>query len=186
MNNPFIELTAKHLHLGLRGAQPNRASPDDEKEFVMKKFAVAAALLSAAIASPAMAAPEGEARVEVRGGYITGSGYDDATLGVAGGYDFNLGSAFVGAEIAGDKVLASDEKVQFSAGGRLGANVSDAGKLYATAGYTFGQIDDPYVGAGYQHKLGANSYAKAEYRHQFIGNNVNDYDVFTVGLGFAF
>lgn len=152
----------------------------------MKKFAVAAALLTAIVATPAMAAEGGEARVEVRGGYITGSGFDDATLGVAGGYDFDLGStAFGGAEIAGDKVLVDGADVQFSAGGRLGAKVGAAGKLYANAGYTFGQIDDPYVGAGYQHKLTQNVYAKAEYRHQFI-DNFDDFDTFAVGVGFAF
>ena len=152
----------------------------------MKKFAVAAALLTAIVATPAMAAEGGEARVEVRGGYITGSGFDDATLGIAGGYDFDLGStAFGGAEIAGDKVLVDGADVQFSAGGRLGAKVGAAGKLYANAGYTFGQIDDPYVGAGYQHKLTQNVYAKAEYRHQFI-ENFSDFDIFAVGVGFAF
>ncbi len=152
----------------------------------MKKFAVAAALLTAIVATPAMAAEGGEARVEVRGGYITGSGFDDATLGIAGGYDFDLGStAFGGAEIAGDKVLVDGAKVQFSAGGRAGAKVGANGKLYANAGYTFGQIDDPYVGAGYQHKLGQNLYAKAEYRHQFI-DNFDDFDTFAVGVGFAF
>lgn len=151
----------------------------------MKKFAVAAALLSAAVATPALAA-DGEARVEVRGGYITGSGLDDATLGVAGGYDLNLGDKmFIGAEIAGDKVLIDGARVQFSSGGRLGANVSPNGKLYVAGGYTFGDIDDPYVGAGYQHKLGKNLYAKAEYRHQFIGG-FQDTDTFGVGVGLAF
>ena len=152
----------------------------------MKKFAVAAALLSAIVATPALAADGGEARVEVRGGYITGSGLDDATLGVAGGYDYNLGDkAFAGVEIAGDKVLIDGAKVQFSSGARLGANLGTNGKLYATGGYTFGQIDDPYVGAGYQHKLGQNIYAKGEYRHQFI-NNFGDFDSFVAGVGFAF
>lgn len=149
----------------------------------MKKFAVAAALLSAAIASPAMAA-DGEARVEVRGGYVTGSGLDDATLGVAAGYDFDLGSAFAGAEIAGDKVLVDGARVQFSAGGRAGVNVSEAGKLYAAAGYTFGDIDDLYLGAGYQHALSSSTFAKVDYRHQF--NNWGDFDTFTVGLGLKF
>ena len=152
----------------------------------MKKFAVAAALLSAIVATPALAADGGEARVEVRGGYITGSGFDDATAGVAAGYDFDLGSAaFAGAEIAGDKVLADGYKVQFSAGGRAGAKVGTNGKAYVNAGYTFGQIDDPYVGAGYQHKLGQNVYGKIEYRHQFI-NNFSDHDTFGVGVGLAF
>ena len=159
----------------------------NEKEKIMKKFAVAAALLSAVVATPALAADGGEARVEVRGGYVTGSGLVDATLGVAGGYDFDLGStAFAGAEIAGDKVLIDGAKVQFSAGGRAGAKLGANGKLYANAGYTFGQIDDPYIGAGYQHKLGQSLYGKVEYRHQFIDNNINDFDTFAVGLGLAF
>ena len=86
----------------------------------MKKFAVAAALLTAIVATPAMA--QGEGRVEVRGGYVTGSGLDDATLGAAAGYDFDLGStAFAGAEIAGDLVLIVGAKVHFSSGYRLGA-----------------------------------------------------------------
>lgn len=152
----------------------------------MKKFAIATALLSAVVATPALAADGGEVRAEVRGGYITGNGLDDATLGIAGGYDLNLGDKlFAGAEIAGDKVLKDDFDVQFSAGGRLGAKVGTNGKLYATGGYTFGQIDDPYAGAGYQHKLGQNLYAKGEYRHQFI-NNFGDFDTFVVGVGFAF
>ncbi|WP_188237271.1 outer membrane protein [Sphingopyxis sp. LK2115] len=152
----------------------------------MKKFAVAAALLSAVVATPALAAEGGEGRVEVRGGLITGNGIDEGTLGVAAGYDFDLGSAaFVGGEIAGDKVLVDGANVQFSAGARAGAKVGANGKLYATGGYTFGDIDDPYVGAGYQHKLGQNLYAKGEYRHQFI-ENFGDFDSFVVGVGFAF
>ncbi|SKB29306.1 outer membrane protein [Sphingopyxis flava] len=152
----------------------------------MKKFAVAAALLSAVVAAPAMAADGGEARVEVRGGYVTGSGLDDATLGAAAGYDFDLGSTtFVGAEVAGDKVLIDGADVQFSAGGRVGAKIGEKGKLYAAGGYTFSDIDDPYAGVGYEHKLGTNLYGKVEYRHQFIGN-FSDFDTFAVGVGFAF
>ncbi len=94
-------------------------------------------------------------------------------------------SSFAGVEIAGDKVLIDGAKVQFASGARLGANLGTNGKLYATGGYTFGQIDDPYVGAGYQHKLTQNVYGKVEYRHQFI-NNFDDTDAFAVGVGFAF
>ncbi len=152
----------------------------------MKKFAVAAALLSAIVATPALAAEGGEARAEVRGGFITGSGLDDATLGAAIGYDLDLGSkVFLGAEVAGDKVLKDGFDVQFSAGGRLGTKVGAAGKAYVAGGYTFSDIDDPYVGAGYQHKLGQNLYAKAEYRHQFI-EHFSDFDSVVVGVGFAF
>ncbi|MDO9367679.1 MAG: outer membrane beta-barrel protein [Sphingopyxis sp.] len=152
----------------------------------MKKFAVAAALLTAIVATPAMAAEGGEGRVEVRGGYVTGSGLDDATIGAAAGYDFDLGSsAFIGAEAAVDKVLVDGADAQFSAGGRIGAKVGAAGKAYVTGGYTFSDLDDPYVGAGYQHKLGQNFYGKVEYRHQFI-ENFSDFDTFAVGVGFAF
>ncbi|WP_432767964.1 MAG: hypothetical protein HEQ22_11075 [Sphingopyxis sp.] len=152
----------------------------------MKKFAVAAALLSAVVATPALAAPAGEGHVEVRGGLITGNGIDEGTIGLAAGYDFDLGSTtFVGAEVAGDKVLVDGSDVQFSAGGRVGAKLGDAGKLYATGGYTFSDIDDPYVGAGYQHKFGQNVYGKVEYRHQFI-SNFGDFDSFVAGVGFAF
>ena len=150
----------------------------------MKKFAVAAALLSAAIATPAMAV-DGEGRVEVHGGYVTGSGYDDVTLGVGAGYDFNLGSGvFAGPEIAGDKVLENHENVQFSAGGRAGVKIADAGKLYGLVGYTFGDLDDLYLGAGYEHKLSSNTFVKGEYRHQF--DNWGDTDAFTVGVGLNF
>lgn len=152
----------------------------------MKKFAVAAALLTAVVATPALAADGGEARVEVRGGYIWGNGLDEATAGIAAGYDFDLGDkAFAGAEVAGDKVLQNGANVQFSAGGRIGAKVGTAGKLYATGGYTFSDIDDPYIGAGYQHKFGSNVYGKIEYRHQFIGN-FGDFDTVAAGVGFAF
>jgi outer membrane protein W len=157
-----------------------------EKDKIMKKFAVAAALLTAIVATPAMAAEGGEGRVEVRGGLVTGGGDEEGVLGVAAGYDFDLGdTAFIGAEIAGDKVLIDGTKVQFSTGARAGAKVGTSGKLYATGGYTFGQIDDPYIGAGYQHKFGSNVYGKLEYRHQFI-NNFSDYDSFVAGVGFAF
>lgn len=184
LNDPFIEMTGEPRHLGLTAINSSEQITNKKKDYLMKKFAVAAALLSAAIVTPAVAA-EGEARVEVRGGYVNGGGLDDATLGVAAGYDYNLGKTFIGAEIAGDKVLVDGANVQFSAGARAGVNVSAAGKLYALGGYTFGDLDNAYVGGGYQHKLGQKTYAKAEYRHQFISNWA-DYDAYTVGLGFAF
>lgn len=151
----------------------------------MNKFAIAAALLAAGLSTPALAA-DGETHVEVHGGYIWGNGTDEATAGIAGGYDLNLGDkAFAGVEIAGDKVLQNGANVQFSAGGRAGGRIGTNGKLYANAGYTFGDIDDPYIGAGYQHKFGQNVYGKVEYRHQFI-NNFGDFNTVTAGIGLAF
>lgn len=151
----------------------------------MKKFAVAAALLSATIAAPAMAQDSGEARVQVHGGYITGGGLSDATVGVAAGYDFNFGNTFAGPEIAGNKILASHNVVEFSAGGRAGARISDTGKLYAAAGYTFGTIDNAYIGAGYEQKLSPTTFIKGEYRHQFISNWGNS-NSFLAGVGMNF
>lgn len=152
----------------------------------MKKFAFATALVSTLIATPAFAAEGNEARVEVRGGYITGGGVDEATIGAAAGYDIAMDSvAFVGLEVAGDKILVDGTDIQFSAGARIGAKVGDAGKAYAAVGYTFSDIDQPYLGLGYQHKFGQNIYGKAEYRHQ-ITDGFADLDTFAVGIGFAF
>src|SRR3546814_18157755 len=105
------------------GRDPKGVVPHQEKENIMKKFAVAAALLSAVVAVPAMAANGGEARAEVRGGYVTGSGLDDAPLGAAGGSDFALGATTsVRAEHAGDTVLKNGLGDQFSSDERYVGN----------------------------------------------------------------
>ena len=86
---------------------PKGVAMTTQKEEKMKKFAVAAALLTAIVATPAMAAEGGEGRVEVRGGLITGNGIDEATIGAAAGYDFDLSStAFIGVE--GAAVVEAD------------------------------------------------------------------------------
>lgn len=152
----------------------------------MKKVAFAAAVLSAVIATPVLAAPGGEGRVEVRGGLMTGDGNGEATVGLAAGYDFDLGdSLFVGAEVSGDAILVDAGYFHLFSGGRIGTKVGTNGKLYATGGVRIAQFDEPYAGAGYQHKITSNVFAKAEYRHHF-NDNVNDYDTFVVGVGFAF
>ena len=98
----------------------------------MKKFAVAAALLSAVVATPSFAAEGGEGHVEVRGGLITGNGIDEGTLGLAAGYDFDLGStAFVGAEVAGDKVLVDGALDRPLADGHR-AEVATSVRIFAT------------------------------------------------------
>lgn len=80
-------------------------------------------------------------------------------------------------------MLIDGAKVRFSSGARAGDfNLGTNGKLYATGSYTFGQIDDPYVGAGYQHKLTQNVYGeKSNIATQFI-NNFDDTDAFAVGV----
>lgn len=145
-------------------------------------------LASLAVASPALA---NEARVEARGGVIWGQGDSEAVAGIAAGYDFDLGSnAFAGVEVSGDKVLESNTRVAFGFTGRAGAKISDAGKLYATGGYTtkfarFGD-DSLHLGAGYQHAFGDKFYGKVEYRHYFFDHGVADPDAVVAGLGVRF
>lgn len=149
----------------------------------MRTVIAAVAAAAAAMSSPAMAA--GEARVEARAGLIWGNGNEEAVAGIAAGYDFDLGSAaFAGVEGAGDIALADGAEVVWSVGGRVGAKVSEKGKLYANAGVAFCcDTEDFYAGAGYQHKISTNAYLKAEYRHIFGAFDAN---TATVGVGFTF
>lgn len=149
----------------------------------MRSVTATLAALSAALCTPAMAA--GEGRIEGRGGLIWGDGNEEAFAGIAAGYDFDLGSAaFAGVEGAGDIALADGAEVVWSVGGRVGAKVSEKGKLYANAGVAFCcDTEDFYAGAGFQHKFGQNVYGKVEYRHIFGAFDAN---IAQVGLGFAF
>ena len=145
-------------------------------------------LASLAVASPALA---NEARVEARGGVVWNGGDEEAIAGVAAGYDFDLGStAFAGAEVSADKILESNTRVALGLTGRLGAKLSESGKLFAAGGYTtkFCRTCDEswHLGAGYQHNFGEKLYGKVEYRHYFFDNGVSDPDVVVAGLGVRF
>ena len=145
-------------------------------------------LASLAVASPALA---NESRVEARGGEIWDGGDSEAIAGVALGYDFDLGSAaFVGAEVSADKILESNTRVSFGLSGRLGAKLSEAGKLYAIGGYSTkpcGACEDSvHLGAGYQHNFGQSLYGKVEYRHFFVDSGVSDPEAVVAGLGLRF
>ena len=81
-----------------------------------------AAVAAAAVATPALA---NEARVEARTGIIWDGSDSEAVAGVAVGYDYDLGSKFfVGVEGSADKVLTSDTRVSWGAGGRIGYKLS--------------------------------------------------------------
>ncbi|MCB2066306.1 MAG: hypothetical protein KDE15_06665 [Erythrobacter sp.] len=156
----------------------------------MNTLKIAAATLAAAaglIAIPAAAqdAP-GTARVEARGGIAWAAGNEEAVAGVAAGYDFDLGDTlFVGVEGSADKVLAGGADVVWGVGGRIGAHVSDRGRLYAAGGYAFGDGEDvPYLGAGYSHRVTDSVYLTTEYRHFF--SDFVDVNAATVGVGFNF
>jgi opacity protein-like surface antigen len=141
-------------------------------------IAAAAALVAA---TPAAA---NEARAEVRGGVSWAAGNEEATAGVALGYDFDLGtSTFAGVEASADKVLVDGANVLFGTSVRAGAKLG-AGKLYAIGGFSFTEHDDAWhLGAGYQHKVGSNLFVKAEYRRHF---DVVDMNTGLVGVGVAF
>lgn len=154
----------------------------------MRKIAILAALAAATVASPAFAqdAAPGEGRVEVRGGIAWADGAEEAFAGVAVGYDFDLGdTAFIGVEAGADKVLTEGADVFWTIGGRVGAKVGDAGRAYVLGGYGFADGDDgAFAGAGYQHNLGSNVFAKVEYRRTLVeGPDVN---FAGVGVGFRF
>lgn len=146
---------------------------------------IAASLLAA---TPALA---NEARVEARGGIIWDSNATEEIAGIAAGYDYDLGTtAFVGAEVTADKLLTSGTQVSFGFNGRVGANLSEAGKLYAVGGYnteTCNGCEGSWtLGAGYQHSFGK-LYGKVEYRHFFNDNPLfNDTDGAVIGLGVKF
>ncbi|WP_310497560.1 outer membrane beta-barrel protein [Sandarakinorhabdus sp.] len=143
--------------------------------------------LMALTASTAQAA--GEARAEVRGGLAwfngLGASGSEAVLGVAVGYDFDISdSAFIGVEGSADKVLVSGSDILWGVGGRVGAKLGDATRLYAAGGLGFGGGDTaPYLGVGAQQKFGGSFYGKLEYRRYF---DIVDINTLAVGVGMTF
>jgi len=156
----------------------------------MRKTALTLAVVAAAaVATPAYA--QGEGRVEARSGVAWANGTEEIVAGVAAGYDFDLGqeesgSVFFGVEGSADKILVNGADVVFGATGRLGAKIGNGGKVYATAGYSFGDGEDvPHLGAGYEQKIGDGGlYLKGEYRHFF--SDFVDINTAVVGVGVKF
>ncbi len=163
----------------------------------MNKFAFAAAfgLASALLATPAFAQDEGqnanEIRVEGRAGYFWGQGFDDATVGVAAGYDLALGDkAFAGVEVSADKILTDGTKVSFGTSARLGLKTNETGKFYVTGGWNSEPCDacnDAWnFGFGMQQGLAGSIYAKGEFRHFIANDNGGTYEAALVGVGMTF
>jgi outer membrane immunogenic protein len=104
--------------------------------------------------------------------------------------------------LAGDKACL-DAKRDLAAAIRLGYKVSDRGTLYALAGYTNARFRFDYttpanvttrdsrnldgfrLGAGYQHDLGKNMYAKVEYRYSNYEADVTRHQAL-MGVGIKF
>ncbi|MAY20277.1 MAG: hypothetical protein CL955_06630 [Erythrobacteraceae bacterium] len=153
----------------------------------MRKIAIAIAAAATAFATPAFAQDaDGEVRVEARGGIVWAGGSEEAVAGVAAGYDFDLSDTlFLGVEGSADKVLVDGADVVWGVGGRLGTNIGERGKLFASGGYAFGEGEDvPYLGAGYNHGISDSVYLTAEYRHFF--SDFIDVNAVTLGVGAKF
>lgn len=156
----------------------------------MRKIIILAAAAAAVFATPAFAQSGaddmGEARVELRGGVAWQNSDSEAFAGFALGYDFDLGdAAFVGVEVAGDKVLVDGSEVFFTGAVRAGGRVGKGTRLYVLGGYGFtSSTDGPFAGAGIQQKIGSNVYGKVEYRRTLVSGQ--DINFAGAGLGVAF
>ncbi|WP_395394276.1 outer membrane beta-barrel protein [Novosphingobium sp. BL-8A] len=154
----------------------------------MRIALVSLAAVAAAAATPALA---NEARVEARTGIIWDGSDSEAVAGVAVGYDYDLGSKFfAGVEGSADKILTSDTRVSWGAGGRVGYKVTPTTKLYANSTWQskFSKYGNSAVavGGGVEQGLNDRFYAKAEYKHLLVGDNTPDADVGLVGVGVKF
>lgn len=151
----------------------------------MRKLAYITAFATMVIAAPAYAS--GEGRVEARGGIAFAGGGEEAFIGGAVGYDFDLGDkAFIGVEAGLDKVLQGGTDVLFSASARLGVKAGERARVYALGGYgVAGSEDDPFIGGGVQFNLGAKAYGKVEYR-RVLQNNSTDVNLAGIGFGVRF
>ena len=152
------------------------------------RLAILSLVAAAAAVSPALA---NEARFEGRGGVILSGGNSEGIAGVAAGYDWDLGdNAFAGLEVSGDKILESNTRVSLGIGGRVGAKLGEAGKLYVVSTYQTKPCkfceESVSAGAGYQHAFGESLYGKIEFRHNFVGNGVKDTNTVAIGIGTKF
>lgn len=158
-------------------------------------------VICAAAAALASTSASAEGFVEARTGIAGGSDYTTETIGIALGYDADVGSnVFVGGELTADTNASFDVPV-YGANLRLGAKTSDNGKLYLTGGIAryrddaviyfptlgFGQTfsgwyTDAVAGAGYAHKISSSARISVQYQRYFdTGFNRG-----TIGLGFEF
>lgn len=161
----------------------------------MKGLFVAAACAAAFTSTAANA----EGYVELRSGLAVSPDLTTESIGLAAGYDLDLGSsAFVGGELTADTNAGFDTPV-YGLNLRVGAKTSEDGKLFATAGvarYSYaGYLATPYyavfysgwdtdvaAGVGYQHKIGGSTRVSIQYQHYFD----TQFNRGTIGVGFGF
>lgn len=148
----------------------------------MKKITYIAAIALTAFATPSMAS---EARMELRGGVAWVPGVSTESIGLALGYDADVGgNVFVGGEVVADTDFDFVSPV-IGLNARLGTKVAENTKLYITGGYAhdtdFG-TDDAVVGAGAEFGLGTKTFVSLQYQ-RYLDTDVNRA---TLGIGFKF
>ena len=154
----------------------------------MRTLSTAVLLLAALAPNPSLA---DDGRVEARGGVVFGSGDSEGVAGIAAGYDFDLGgSAFLGGEVSGDKILQDNTRIVLGLTGRAGIKAGENTRLFATGGYSTKPCrfceNSLHAGAGAEFALSSSIYGKVEYRHFFVDNGGSDFDSAVVGVGFRF
>lgn len=140
--------------------------------------------------------------------YGIGAGYDFAIapkveLGLDLSADLSSVDECESSVILVNDVACIDAKRDLAAAVRLGYKVSDRGTLYALAGYSNARfrfnyttpagvttgdsrnLDGFRLGAGYQHDLGENMYAKVEYRYSNYEADVTRHQAL-MGVGVKF
>ena len=148
----------------------------------MNKMIFAIIVAAAAISSPAIA---NEGRVEVRGGWIWVPGGSDDALGVALGYDADIGEkTYVGVEISADTNIDFVSPI-YSLTGRVGVKAGENTKIFVSGGYARASdvyADDVTIGAGGQFSLGKEAFASVQYQ-RYIDTQLNRIS-FGIGLKF--
>lgn len=148
----------------------------------MKKIAYIVAAAATTFAAPSYAATEGY--VDSRVGIAFADGASSETLGLAVGYDFDIGTnLFLGAEVVAI-TDASFVSPLIGPNARIGVNASETDKVFATVGYLHDTEYDEgsaAIGAGYEHQFGKSKVSIQYQRTLDVNANF-----VSVGFGFKF
>jgi hypothetical protein len=138
--------------------------------------------------NPAMA---GTLSGEVRGGVAAPSGGTaKATVGAALGYEADLAAlgtgVFAGLEQSVEKATTGNGDLRWGTSARAGVKVLLLGKIYAVAGYHYGNGPKASsLGAGFQKGIGS-AFVRIEGRHYFTEGNAPSSNSATLGIGVSF
>lgn len=117
-------------------------------------------------------ADESGIRLEARGG-VAWNGASEERVGLGIGYDYCIGEGFIGLAQAVD-TNAKFGFSEISTAIRAGANLGEAGRAYALAGFAIHnwRNEEFVVGAGYEHGVGEHTYLGIQY-NRMMKSDVN-------------